>query len=442
APWWDPVWIRDERLDDPDTVLEARTQLWHIGRVTHALTVSDILAGEAGTVEISEHDYASLGIAYGSPPVRRARVDAEVSWEQTASGTLDVSGALIAAFGVAGSPAHVISSWTGQGLEEDWPEKGDDLNGGWSVGRATLARADGVWREPRYRDVHVGNGVRLDDGIEGDAAEAFVSAPVTARFFLWEFSPRLVLAYGVSRSRVERLTFEITADVQPVFAEPGDEEEIVIALGSRNIGEEIDGVLPIGDPRRSAYLRTDRGRRSIDYLIALARAKLLARARAAEVKVVVPFAEAVGLSSRHSATIIDDRIPDGSATGKVIHYALRADGVGEDKSVTRAVIYTIGVSLIMTAVTGGVFIGTMRAHISMNTEQIVQNRVEFFQRFDRIREEQINQDEQLNRVQGSLIELTATVNATHDDVQNITGWVEEERRGREQRGQQYEHQKR
>lgn len=114
-------------------------------------------------------------------------------------------------------------------------------------------------------------------------------------------------------------------------------------------------------------------------------------------------------------------------------------GVGEDKSVTRAVIYTIGVSLIITAVTGGVFIGTMRANISGNTEQIIQNRVEFFQRLDRVREEQINQDEQLDRVQTSLIELNATVGAIHGDVRSITGWVEEERKEREQRGRQYEY---
>ena len=118
------------------------------------------------------------------------------------------------------------------------------------------------------------------------------------------------------------------------------------------------------------------------------------------------------------------------------------NGVGEDKSVTRAVIYTIGVSLIITAVTGGVFIGTMRANISANTEQIIQNRVEFFQRLDQLREEQISQDEQLDRVQTTLIELNATVNAIHGDMKSITGWIEEERRGREQRGRQLEYQRR
>ena len=336
APFWDPVWIRDERLDDPDAVLEARSQLWHIDRATHAVTVSDIIAGEDGTLDITEHEYGSLRIAHGAPPLHRVRVEAEVFWDQTASGTLDLTQALIAGFGAAGSPPHLISSWTGQGLAADWPEEGADLKGGWSVGRATLERADGVWKEPRFKDVRVGSGATLDGGGEpGAAAEAFVSAPVTARFHLWEFRPHLALAYDVARPRIERVSFALAADVQPVFSEPGDEEELVVALGSRKVSEEVAGALPLGDLRRSAYLRTDRGRRSLDYPIALARAKLLARARAVEIEVTVPFGAATGLSCRHSATITDDRIPGGSASGKVIGYVLRADGNGERRAEIR-----------------------------------------------------------------------------------------------------------
>lgn len=329
APFWDPVWIRDERIDDPDTVLEARTQLWHIDRVTHEVSVSDIIVGEAGTLSITEHDYASLRIAYGAPPVRRVRVDAEVSWDQVATGDLDITEALIGTFGAAGSAGHVISSWTGQGLEADWPEPGGNLRGGWSVGQVSLARADGVWKRARHKDVRIGSGAGTGIGTKRSAAEEVVSPPATARFHLWEFKPAFHLAYDVSRPRIERLTFDLTADVQPVFSEPGDDEEIVIGLGSRKVSEDVEGAIPLGDLRRSSYLQTDRGRRSLEYLVALARAKLLARARAAELEVVVPFDAAVGLSCRHNAAITDARIPGGAASGKVISYTLRASGDGE-----------------------------------------------------------------------------------------------------------------
>ena len=254
-------------------------------------------------------------------------VDAEISWDQQASGTLDITDALLAAFEAAGSPKGVVSSFTGQGLEADWPAEGDDLKGGWRVGAVALERADGVWRTPRHKDARVGtSGARVMTA--GSAAEAFVSPPVTARFFAWEFKPAFPLAYDVSRQRIERVSFTLAGDVQRVFTEPGEDEEIILALGSRKVSEAIEGVVPIGDLRRASYIKTDRGRQSLDYLVALARARLLARARAAEVRVTIPFADGVGLSCRQSATVTDSRLPGGTATGKVIAYRLSAGGDG------------------------------------------------------------------------------------------------------------------
>ncbi len=335
APFWDPVWLLDERLDDPDAVLEARTVLWHIDRVSHAVTLSDIIEGEDGTVACGQDDveYASLDVRYGAPPVRRVRVDAEISWDQQARGSMDISGELVAAFRAAGSTGTgLISSFTGQGLEEDWPAAGQTLDGGWSIGTATLQRADGVWRTPRFVDVvTVGSDDMVSFGTAGSRAAAVTTSPVTARFYLREFAPVFTLAYEVARQRIERVGFTLAGDVQRVCSEPGDEEEIVLSLASRKVSEPIGegGAAPIGDLRRSAYLKTDRGRQSLEYLIALARAKLLGRARAVEIRFAVPFALGTDLSCRHSVTLTDARLPDGAATGKVIGYRLVASGDGD-----------------------------------------------------------------------------------------------------------------
>ena len=37
-PFYDPVWIAEDKRDDPDVVLEARSELWNVDRVTHVLT--------------------------------------------------------------------------------------------------------------------------------------------------------------------------------------------------------------------------------------------------------------------------------------------------------------------------------------------------------------------------------------------------------------------
>ena len=47
-PYYDPIWINPDSLDDPDTVLEARSALWSIDRVTHEVDISDVLVGEDG----------------------------------------------------------------------------------------------------------------------------------------------------------------------------------------------------------------------------------------------------------------------------------------------------------------------------------------------------------------------------------------------------------
>jgi hypothetical protein len=234
---------------------------------------------------------------------------------------------LLAAFAAAGSPAGVVSSFTGQGLEADWPQQGDNLKGGWRVGEVSLTRADGVWKTARYRDARVGtSGARVPPGAR--ASEAFVSAPVTARFYAWEFRPRFMLDYAVARQRFERISFELVGDVQRVFSDVGEDEEIILSLASRKVSDTIDGAVPLGNLARRSYLNTNRGRQSLDYLIALARSRLLARARAVEIEVTVPFATGAGLSCRMNATITDSGLPGGSATGKVTGYVLRASGDG------------------------------------------------------------------------------------------------------------------
>ncbi|MGR3593109.1 MAG: hypothetical protein ACU0B9_07340 [Limimaricola soesokkakensis] len=348
APYWDPVWITPERVDDPDTVLEARTQIWHIDRVSHAVTVSDIISGEDGTIALGEADYAydSLDVQFGSPPVRRVRVDAEISWDQIGRGSIDVTRDIRSAFG--GS----VASYTGQGLEADWPGPGVNLRGGWTVERSELRRVDGVSRPVVYRDVAVSS-IKPRSEDEGAKAEAFRSMPYRARFYRWEFIPRMALAYDVSRARTEQLRFTLAGDVQRVFSEPGDEEEIILSLASQRVAESIDpgGAIPLRATWAPAYTRTDRGMDSLRYLVSLARAKLLARARAVEVRVAVPLDTALGFSCRQNVTITDPRLPAGSATGKISSYRIVVSGDGAQYGEV-TISCTIGTGDAVTAVPG------------------------------------------------------------------------------------------
>ena len=66
-PYYDPVFLTPEAQVDPDTVLEARPELWHIDRTTLAVTTSHILVGEDGVEEFYENEvpYDSVAISIG-----------------------------------------------------------------------------------------------------------------------------------------------------------------------------------------------------------------------------------------------------------------------------------------------------------------------------------------------------------------------------------------
>lgn len=313
APWWDPIWVREDMRDDPDAVIEARTVLYHVDRTSLVVTVSDMLSGEDGLVDFGSTFLSdSLDIAFGSPPVRTVTVEASLTWDQVAAGVVDITPQLLAAFSTAGSGSnHAIKTLTGDGLMLDWPEVEKNIGGGWSWGPCSAVRTDGKAVTQDYATVIMTNG--------------------TGQFPIWTIKPVLSAAYEVSRPREEVLTFTLEADVQALLTEPGDEEVIAIKV-SGNADEMVDpadtdnpaGTAPIGDVRRRAYFPTERGLLSLDYLIALARGNILQRSRAVDVSFSVRFAQGVDLSCRKNARVVDARIPGGEATGKITGYALSA----------------------------------------------------------------------------------------------------------------------
>jgi len=97
-PYYDPVWITS--AGNADTVLEAYSALFHIAPVSLDVTISDVLQGEDGTVQIGEDVafYDDFSLTYGQPPLVACTVSGTVSWQQQATGTLDVTEKIIEAF--------------------------------------------------------------------------------------------------------------------------------------------------------------------------------------------------------------------------------------------------------------------------------------------------------------------------------------------------------
>lgn len=333
APFWDPIWIDPSRRDDPDAVLEARSQLWHIDRISHQVTPSDVLTGEDGIEDFSESDilYEGLAIRLNQPPLRTVAVDAEVHWTQSVGGSLVVL------------PGNRFDTYTGDGFIQDWPKADSKLGGGWEVQSASASDVEGIAKIPDNAFEHAGP-AGFDNRVENGRLVPSLMRPgwlwfetsqwsfVTARLRegvllpLWRVHATLSLRYEAERQRKERIRFTLVADVQPIVTLPGEDEVHKIDLSSTDLGEPTDGALPIGDVRRQSYFPTERGLRSLEYLVALARAQLLMRSRAVEMEFNCRFERAVALSCRKNARVFDRRLPGGQAVGKVIAYAISANG--------------------------------------------------------------------------------------------------------------------
>jgi hypothetical protein len=120
-PYYDPVFLDDTHRDDPDAILEGWSALYHVDRITHEVTTSDILEGEDGTITFDQTQgiYESVKVELGECPLDVVQVQAEVQWTQRYSGVL-------------GDPIRVnVNSYTGGSFKSDWPKPGSQLGGGW-----------------------------------------------------------------------------------------------------------------------------------------------------------------------------------------------------------------------------------------------------------------------------------------------------------------------
>lgn len=345
-PNYDPVWINPEMLNDPDTVLEGHPRLWHIDRITHEVTASHVITGEDGIEEFQANEVPadSVHVTLGSVPVRSVVVDGSVTWTQSHTGALDLgSGTLL--------------TYTGKSLISDWPKAGASLGGGW---RVASSRASDDWNVEATETLSVSvswnnpakkhaTGDTLSTAISstkaplrGDSVSLLLTSnsssavgesrveSTSLRLPLWQVSHQLSVAYDAGRERKERIRFTLSAAVQPIVTLPGEEEVVTLNPSGTDVGVPlVTGGVPIGDPGRNSYVTTDRGLRSLEYLISLARTRLLMAARAVDVTFECRFQRVVAMSGRKNARLFNPRLPGGEATGKVKKYAITGDGSGK-----------------------------------------------------------------------------------------------------------------
>jgi hypothetical protein len=346
APYWDPIFISPDAWEDDDVVLEARTALWHIDPVTHAVTISDVLTGEDGTVEFTEDDffYDSMSVTLGTVPLRSVSMIATIPWTITGTGTFPLGPMILAQWDVVAA-VQFIDSFTLEGLASSWPKQGAKIGVGWTVERGELV--DVSYTAMPQLDVPfyyvdgaptalpVGSvlyPIRIISGKEWSGTEGAgydvniqsVFAPVGYGI------PTLDVSYDANRTMAQTVAFTLKTDMQALMTAPDQDDTLVINLSGNNVSDLLGfgghAEVPIGDVRRRQFVTTERGRSAVEHLILIARANLVIRSRAISVSFQTDLKTGLGVSLRKGVLIHDPRLPGGEASGKVTGYEFSLDG--------------------------------------------------------------------------------------------------------------------
>jgi hypothetical protein len=327
-----------------------------------------------------------LGLTLATGPLARVDVKAEFTWTQQARGQVDLSRYITGNWpnevDVAGP--NVITSFTLNA--ESWPKAGAGLGDGWSVASATARTLYNL--EVKSTTEGAAIKIKWPKGgglFGGTAASTEVTVSETKSFVtqhpagsigaglkvtkddvkvtyskgrqspfgfgqmdyvsgltrnlagfselipLYHTAITLVAEYAANRACTEVVEFSLIADVQSIMTDPEDGEALTVDdLRSVNLSEPIDpeigtaSGIPMEDARRRSYIATERGNRSLEYCIAIARAHLLKRARAVEITFAPKLSRMPEITLRKNVSLIEPRV--GEAFGKIIGYSLELDG--------------------------------------------------------------------------------------------------------------------
>ncbi len=272
-PGYDPVFYDPAHRDDPNAILEGYPGLYHVDRVTHAVTFSDYLVGEDG-IEVflpSDVPYDSLDFKINQPPVAAVNMDADVHWTQTAVGNIDMGD-------------RTWFTYTGASLITDWPKPLASLGGGWSCQAGYAADTYGLNTAIMYhseyhyqnqekqhadgdtmsvsnsQDIPISGAPYIKQTItsfsqsgfidpeDPDAVDIPTSQNNSTVLYIpqWRVDTSLSLRYDANRPRTERVRFTLQANVQPVLTpaqSPPLPVQETITLSGSDVSEPLELVL-------------------------------------------------------------------------------------------------------------------------------------------------------------------------------------------------------
>lgn len=211
-------------MTDPATVLEARSEMFHIDPVTHEITLSDIIDFDRLFDIGPNFDRPSLDAHMTMPPLRSATLNIVAEWTQEAEGEVDIAGRINSGGGENGRLTLTDVSSIGDRREIE--------NSGWSVGDVVQANPNAGVTSRKYLDgryqvvTH-----QRERGVDANG-NPYYDTWVRTRYGQMPLATytyqaiRYPLTYSYRQPRREIIKVTATADVQDVRAFGFEEDEL------------------------------------------------------------------------------------------------------------------------------------------------------------------------------------------------------------------------
>jgi hypothetical protein len=377
APFFDDLFVDECNHDEPVEALEARPALYYFCRKTGDIRLSELFEGTSH-IDVGTDFYRdSLKVEVGQLPLSAVEVILSAEWKQQAEGCHDLSSIIAAQF-----PEGLVNTLTGRDLTARWWKSGERIGqSGYWIEESELEEVippstGGLNLYPKT-SLAVWQARRDHASLESVTPE---SRPV--RFKRSWFKPTLKIGWNYRQKRQEKLYFTLNHMTQSLVQD--NQRRLKLKLSLQNIVSENHYWRPfhsytqgfqvvykntvyscthlhisqdVFEPKfwqekgknshvheqagRSSFFLTDRGIQAFAHAIEIARPHLAASARAITVKISADFNKFHHITTDHTVTLQDDRLPGGTVTGKVIAYSLHADG----KTGKRFVNISLGVAI-------------------------------------------------------------------------------------------------
>lgn len=361
GPFWDPLFVKEEEISNPRESLEAQGALYCWSRTDGGVQTSDLFWGRK-SLNIGKRFFKdSLKVTQKTAPLKQVKVVLRTQWLQRYEGVLNLTAVLRQAL-----PGGLLSSLTGTLLRQSWWRGAEKKQSRryWikstRLKEITPPKTGPLGVYPRSSRVFW---VRDPSGILADSTDA--------RFPLcfkraW-FKPFLTLGWRYQQRRQEIVKF--TVKNPDISATSDGAQSRTLHLNLQNIVGENHHWRPhhiytkgfrvvykggiyrciqrhktgnlfnpdlwqkvranghVADQAsRATFFTTDRGVKAVEHAMNIARSHLAASARSYRVTFKAPFDALKGISLDHNVILKDPRLPRGGVKGKVVDYALMADG--------------------------------------------------------------------------------------------------------------------